>query len=265
MLTEAGGTGSGKTTFLNALSDSIPDTERVITIEDSAELQLKHVDNLVRLEVRNVYVEGARAITIRDLIRSSLRMRPDRIVVGEVRGEEAADLLTSLNTGHDGGLSSIHANSAVDMLVRLETMVLTGCDIPLGALRRQIASAVDIIIQLGRLRDHSRRVLEIAEVLDAKDGEIRTNTLYRFQESEPEGGSGGDGHREDAMNGKTVYQSSEDRNTQENCMKEEYEEVKRIHAHVEGQLVPVHMLKQVNKLKSAGYYHMYMRLHREAG
>lgn len=261
----SGGTGSGKTTFLNALSDSIPDTERVITIEDSAELQLKHVDNLVRLEVRNAYVEGARSISIRDLIRSSLRMRPDRIVVGEVRGQEAADLLTSLNTGHDGGLSSIHANSAVDMLVRLETMVLTGCDIPLGALRRQIASAVDIIIQLGRLRDHSRRVLEIVEVLDVKDGEIRTNTLYRFQESEPDGDIEEDSLREDAMNSRTVYQSGDSRNTGEASVREEQEADKRIHAHVEGQLVPVHMLKQVNKLRSAGYYHMYIKLHREAG
>lgn len=178
----SGGTGSGKTTFLNALSNFIPAAERIITIEDSAELQIQGIPNLVRLEARNANMEGRGEITIRDLIKSSLRMRPDRIVVGEVRGPEALDMLQAMNTGHDGSLSTGHANSAKDMLSRLETMVLTGADFPIEAIRQQIASAVDIIIHLGRLRDHSRRVLEITEVLSYQDGEIRRNPLYRFEE-----------------------------------------------------------------------------------
>lgn len=179
----SGGTGSGKTTFLNALSQYIPSTDRVITIEDSAELQLQGIPNLVRLETRDSKGEGATAITIRDLIRSSLRMRPDRIIVGEVRGSEAIDMLQALNTGHDGSLSTGHANSATDMLMRLETMVLMGMELPLSAVRRQIASGVDIIVQLGRLRDKSRKVLEIVEITGYEDGEIVTRPLYQFQET----------------------------------------------------------------------------------
>lgn len=179
----SGGTGSGKTTFLNALSQYIPSTDRVITIEDSAELQLQGIPNLVRLETRDSKGEGTTAITIRDLIRSSLRMRPDRIIVGEVRGSEAIDMLQALNTGHDGSLSTGHANSATDMLMRLETMVLMGMDLPLNAVRRQIASGVDIIVQLGRLRDKSRKVLEIVEIIGYENGEIMTRPLYQFQET----------------------------------------------------------------------------------
>lgn len=178
----SGGTGSGKTTFLNALSEFIPPAERVITIEDSAELQLISLPNLVRLETRNANVEGCREITIRDLIRASLRMRPDRVIIGEVRGSEAVDMLQCLNTGHDGSLSTGHANSASDMLYRLETMVLMGMELPLAAIRGQIASGVDVIVHLGRLRDRSRRVLEIAEVLGYEDGVIRMQPLYQFEE-----------------------------------------------------------------------------------
>jgi pilus assembly protein CpaF len=178
----SGGTGSGKTTFLNALSHYIPKSERIITIEDSAELQLQDIPNLVRLETRNANAEGAKPITIRDLIKSSLRMRPDRIIVGEVRGSEAIDMLQALNTGHDGSLSTGHANSSKDMLSRLETMVLMGMDLPLGAVRRQIASGVDIIVHLGRLRDKSRRVLEIVEILGFEEGEIVTAPIYEFHE-----------------------------------------------------------------------------------
>lgn len=184
----SGGTGSGKTTFLNALSHYIPKTERIITIEDSAELQLQGIPNLVRLETRNANTDGAKAITIRDLIKSSLRMRPDRIIVGEVRGSEAIDMLQALNTGHDGSLSTGHANSSRDMLARLETMVLMGMDLPLAAVRRQIASGVDIIVHLGRLRDRSRRVLEIVEITGFENGEIVTAPLYRFEEKGEEDG-----------------------------------------------------------------------------
>ncbi len=179
----SGGTGSGKTTFLNAMSNFIPHDERVITIEDSAELQIRGVDNLVRLETRNANMEGKGEITIRDLIKSSLRMRPERIVVGEVRGAEALDMLQAMNTGHDGSLSTGHANSTKDMLSRLETMVLTGAQIPLEAIRQQIASAVDIIIQLSRLRDKSRRTMEITEVLGYENGEIVLNPIYQFVET----------------------------------------------------------------------------------
>ncbi len=183
----SGGTGSGKTTFLNVLSGFIPNDERVITIEDSAELQLQGIDNLVRLETRNSNVEGCHEITIRDLIRTSLRMRPDRIIVGEVRGAEAIDMIQCLNTGHDGSMSTGHANSAPDMLSRLENMVLMGMELPLAAIRQQIASGIDIIVHLGRLRDRSRRVLEIAEVAGYEDGRIRLNTLYQFEEAGQDG------------------------------------------------------------------------------
>ncbi len=180
----SGGTGSGKTTFLNVLSNFIPKSERIITIEDSAELQIGNIANLVRLEVRNPNTEGENLVSIRDLIKTSLRMRPDRIVIGEVRDEAAFDLLMALNTGHDGSLSTIHANSPRDMLSRLESLVLMAADIPLMAIRKQIASAIDIIVHLGRLRDKSRRVIEIAEVTGCKEDEISLNTIYRFVETE---------------------------------------------------------------------------------
>lgn len=181
----SGGTGSGKTTFLNALSNYIPFDERVITIEDSAELQITGVDNLVSLETKQANAEGKGAITITDLIKSSLRMRPERIVVGECRGEEALDMLQAMNTGHDGSLSTGHANSAKDMLTRLETMVLQGASgLPLDAVRRQIGSALDIIVHLSRMRDHSRKVVEITEVLGYENGEIILNPLYVFKETE---------------------------------------------------------------------------------
>jgi len=180
-----GGTGSGKTTFLNALSNYIPKDERVITIEDSAELQITKVENLVSLETRNANASGAGQITIRDLIKSSLRMRPERIVVGEVRGGEALDMLQAMNTGHDGSLSTGHANSTEDMLSRLETMVLQGAaGLPLEAIRQQIASAVDIIIHLSRLRDKSRKTMEITEVVGYENGQIVLNPLYVFEEDE---------------------------------------------------------------------------------
>lgn len=184
-----GGTGSGKTTFLNALTEFIPKQERIITIEDAAELRVNGIENLVRLEVRNKNTEGTGEISIRDLIRSSLRMRPDRIIVGEVRGAETIDMLQAMNTGHDGSLSTGHGNSTADMLDRLETMVLLGSDIPLMAARRQIASAIDIMVQLGRLRDGRRCVLEISEILGCRDGEIEKNPLYIYQEEE--NGTGG--------------------------------------------------------------------------
>lgn len=180
-----GGTGSGKTTFLNAISNFIPHDERVITIEDSAELQIANVDNLVSLETRNANTAGVGQISIKDLIKSALRMRPDRIVVGEVRGAEALDMLQAMNTGHDGSLSTGHANSTKDMLSRLETMVLTGSDgLPLDAVRQQIASAVDIIVHLSRLRDRSRKTMEITEVVGYTNGEIVLNPLYVFEEDE---------------------------------------------------------------------------------
>ena len=178
----SGGTGSGKTTFLNALSNYIPSDERIITIEDSAELQIQNVHNLVRLETRNANVEGKNEITIRDLIRSCMRMRPDRIIVGETRDASAFDMLQAFSTGADGSLSTIHSNSARDSLRRLETLVLMGKDIPVTAIRNNIASAIDISVQLGRLRDKSRKVLEISEILDVKDGDILVNPLYEFKE-----------------------------------------------------------------------------------
>lgn len=181
----SGGTGSGKTTFLNALSNFIPRDERIITIEDSAELQIKNTENLVSLETRNANTSGRGEISIRDLIRSALRMRPERIVVGEVRGAEALDMLQAMNTGHDGSLSTGHANSTRDMLSRLETMVLQGNDgLPLPAIRQQISSALDIIIHLSRLRDKSRRTMEITEVLGYENGEIQLNPLFVFKETE---------------------------------------------------------------------------------
>ncbi len=177
----SGGTGSGKTTFLNALSNFIPSDERIITIEDSAELQIQGIPNLVRLETRNANIEGCKPITMRDLIKTALRMRPDRIIVGEIRDGAALDFLQAANTGHDGSLSTGHANSARDMLVRMETMVLMGIELPLPAIRRQIASAVDIIVHLGRLRDKSRKVLEISEIDGiGSDGEVRMSALFKF-------------------------------------------------------------------------------------
>lgn len=179
----SGGTGSGKTTFLNAMSNFIPADERIITIEDSAELQIHKLSNLISLETRNANSSGKGEVTIRELIRSALRMRPDRIIVGEVRGEEALDMLQAMNTGHDGSLSTGHANSTRDMLSRLETMVLQGnAGLPLMAIRQQIASALDVIIHLSRLRDKSRRTMEITEVLGCENGEIQLNSLFQFEE-----------------------------------------------------------------------------------
>lgn len=178
-----GSTGCGKTTFLNALSQFIPADERIITIEDAAELQIQGIDNLVRLEARSANLEGKLAVSIRELVKASLRMRPDRIIVGECRGEEALEVLQAMNTGHDGSLSTGHANSAADMLSRLETMVLMGMDLPIQAIRSQIASGIDIIVHLGRMRDGSRKLLEIVEVLGIENGEIILSTLYKYQEN----------------------------------------------------------------------------------
>lgn len=184
----SGGTGSGKTTFLGALSQFIPPDERVITIEDSAELQIVTVPNLVSLETRNANTEGKGEIAMRDLIRSSLRMRPNRIVVGEVRGAEALDMLQAMNTGHDGSLSTGHSNSARDMISRLETMVLSGADLPVAVVRQQIGSAIEVFVHLSRLRDRSRRVTEISEVIGLENGEVRLNPLYEFRETGEEEG-----------------------------------------------------------------------------
>lgn len=179
-----GGTGSGKTTFLGALSEYIPEDERLITIEDNAELKIQGISNLVRLEAKMANREGGTSIEIRDLIKTALRMRPDRIIVGEVRGGEAVDMLQALNTGHEGSLSTAHANSARDMLSRLETMTLMGVELPLEAIRRQIASGVDILIHLGRMRDKSRKVLEITEVCGFEDHEIKIRPLFRWKEGD---------------------------------------------------------------------------------
>lgn len=179
----SGGTGSGKTTFLNALSEFIDNDERVITIEDAAELQINHVKNLVRLEARDANIEGKNEETIRDLIRASLRMRPDRIIVGEVRGKETLDMVQAMSTGHDGSLSTGHGNSPKDMMTRLETMILMGIDMPVAAIRQQLTSAIDIIIHLGRLRDKTRRVLQIAEVVGVSRGEVKFNKLFEFAEN----------------------------------------------------------------------------------
>ena len=180
----SGSTGSGKTTLLNVLSDFIPKQERIITIEDTAELQIRNIPNLVRLEARSSVVEGCREITIRDLLRASLRMRPDRIIVGEVRGAETVDMIQAFCTGADGSMSTGHGNSTKDMLYRLETMVMMGMDIPSMAVRRQLASGIDLMIHLGRLRDRRRVILEISEVVGCSDGEITVNPLYRFQTME---------------------------------------------------------------------------------
>ena len=180
----SGGTGSGKTTFLNALSEFIPEDERVITIEDSAELQIRHVPNLVRLETRVENRDGSREISMRDLIRASLRMRPDRILEGEVRGAEALEMLQAMNTGHDGSVSTGHGNSPRDMVTRLETMVLMAADLPLAAVRNQIASALELMVHLGRMRDKSRKVLEIAEVIGCENGEVRLEPLFTFREKQ---------------------------------------------------------------------------------
>ena len=185
----SGGTGAGKTTFLNAMSDYIPKDERIITIEDNAELQIQGVENLVRLEARGANPEGEGEVTIRDLIRSALRMRPDRIIVGEVRGEETVDMISSaMLNGHSGSMSTGHANNPADMIHRLETMMMMGIDLPLRAIQRQIASALDIIIHLGRLRDKSRKVIQIEEVTGYRDGMVRTETLYEFREEEIQDG-----------------------------------------------------------------------------
>lgn len=178
----SGGTGSGKTTFLNALSEFIPAQERIITIEDSAELQIRHIANLVRLETRAENREGTREISMRDLIRASLRMRPDRIIVGEVRGAEALEMLQAMNTGHDGSISTGHGNSPKDMVTRLETMVLMAADLPLTAVRNQIASALDLMVHVSRMRDRSRKVVEITEVTGYEAGEIKLEPVYRFRE-----------------------------------------------------------------------------------
>ncbi|MBQ6678859.1 MAG: CpaF family protein [Lachnospiraceae bacterium] len=178
----SGGTGAGKTTFLGALAEYIPVNERVVTIEDSAELRLRKVRNLIRLESRPATLEGEYEVTIRDLIRNALRMRPDRVIVGEIRSGEALDMLSAMNTGHDGSLSTGHANSAADMLSRIETMVLMGMDLPLSAVRAQIASGIDILVHLGRLRDRSRRVLGIYEVLGVSEGEVKIEALFEFRE-----------------------------------------------------------------------------------
>lgn len=184
----SGGTGSGKTTFLNAMSAFIPQGERLVTIEDSAELQIRGVPNLVRLEARSDTMEVGNEVSIRDLIRTSLRLRPDRIIVGEIRGSEALDMLQAMNTGHDGSISTGHANSCGDMLKRIETMVLMGVELPLEAIRAQIASGIDILVHLGRLRDGSRKVLDIMELTDYREGSFYLNPLYRFQETGEEEG-----------------------------------------------------------------------------
>lgn len=178
----SGGTGSGKTTFLNVLSGFIPKEERIITIEDSAELQLSSMPNLISLETRNANTEGKGEITIRDLIKTSLRMRPDRIIVGEVRGEEALDMLQAMNTGHDGSLSTGHANSIKDMLSRLETMILSGANLPVQVIRQQIGSAIDIMVHLARIRDHTRKVVAISEVIGFENGEVQFNPLFEYKE-----------------------------------------------------------------------------------
>ena len=211
----SGGTGSGKTTFLNALAEAIPEDERVITIEDVAELSLRGPENRVRLEARTANVEGKNSITIQDLVRTSLRMRPDRIIVGEVRGGEAADMLNAMLTGHDGSLCSGHANSVRDMLLRLETMVLSAEDLPVAAIRRRIASALDVVVHLGRLRDRSRRVLEITEITGYEGDEIVLNPLFQFEEAGELGGR------------------------------------------VNGRLLRLNQLLQVDKLKLAGVYELF--------
>lgn len=179
----SGGTGSGKTTFLNALSNYIPSDERIITIEDSAELNITHVENLVKLETRNSNNSGAKEINMQDLIRAALRMNPDRIIVGEVRGRECLDMLQAMNTGHDGSISTGHANSAYDMLSRMETMVLMGSDLPLNSIKNQIISAIDILIHLGRLKNKKRVVLEISELCKDKNGNYKINKIFEYKKN----------------------------------------------------------------------------------
>lgn len=220
----SGGTGSGKTTFLNALSAFIPSEERVITIEDSAELQIRQIPNLVRLETRNANGEGEGAIEISDLIRAALRMRPDRLVIGEVRGKECADMLQAMNTGHSG-LSTGHSNNPKDMISRLEAMTLMANDIPLAAVRSQIAAAIDVMVHLGRLRDKSRRVLQIVEVGEFTNGEIPLNPLFCFMED------------------------TEEKNEKEYRKEGEKQQKGRVH----GSLKKVGELKAVEKLRNAGY------------
>ncbi|HIQ75732.1 MAG TPA: CpaF family protein [Candidatus Cottocaccamicrobium excrementipullorum] len=242
----SGGTNSGKTTFLNALSAFIPQEERVITIEDSAELQIQQVPNLVRLEARNANSEGEGQVTIRDLIRAALRMNPDRIIVGEVRSGEAFDLLTAFNTGHSG-MGTGHANSPEDMLSRLESMVLMAADLPLTAIRSQICAAIDVLIHLGRLRDRSRRVLAISEVLGMSQGEIQLNPLFVFQEEENLNGGGieKDIVERERREGKGEGKMPETRNRKAGAGKESGERV-------EGRLVQVGKLQKTEKLKAAG-------------
>lgn len=245
----SGGTGSGKTTFLNALSSYIPTEDRVITIEDAAELQLQDIPNLVRLEARDANVEGENAVTIKDLIKASLRMRPTRLIVGEVRDGAALDMLTAMNTGHDGSLSTGHANSAPDMLRRLETMVLMAVDMPISAIRSQIASAIDLVIHLGRLRDKRRCVLEVSEVLGVKGDAYELRTLFRFEEDKQ---NGSEKQRElSAVTSKepqgklsavTLGKPQAKRDT------------------VAGSLVMVQGLKCTQKLKREGYYEAYKRV-----
>ena len=242
----SGGTNSGQTTFLNVLSAFIPQEERVITIEDSAELQIQQVPNLVRLEARNANSEGEGQVTIRDLIRAALRMNPDRIIVGEVRSGEAFDLLTAFNTGHSG-MGTGHANSPEDMLSRLESMVLMAADLPLTAIRSQICAAIDVLIHLGRLRDRSRRVLAISEVLGMSQGEIQLNPLFVFQEEENLNGGGieKDIVERERREGKGEGKMPETRNRKAGAGKESGERV-------EGRLVQVGKLQKTEKLKAAG-------------
>ena len=219
----SGGTGCGKTTFLNALSEFIPEEERVVTIEDSAELQLRNIPNLVRLEVRGANLEGQGEITIRDLVKTALRMRPTRLLIGETRDQAAADLLSAWNTGHDGSLSTIHANSTKDAVSRLETLVLTGAEMPLAAIRAQIASAIDLIVHLGRSRDGSRKVMEISRVAGMEDGEVVTEVVYSCRE---ERACGPEGTREpkEAREGAEVKDSQEPKEKPERSAADETEE-----------------------------------------
>lgn len=239
----SGGTGAGKTTFLNALSEFIPAGERVITIEDSAELRLRHIENLVSMETRDANAEGMGAIGIGDLIRAALRMRPDRILIGEVRGKEALDLLQAMNTGHDGSFSTGHANSPKDMLSRLETMVLMGADLPLSAIRSQIASAVDVMVHVARLRDKSRKVIRIEEVDRYENGEIILNPLFVFRE---EGGA------ERNMRDGGAEQNSV-RDEKKGARRRETEMRRGAEGPVKGVLEKVGELKHQEKLRMAGY------------
>lgn len=244
----SGGTGSGKTTFLNAMSGFIPETERVITIEDSAELQIRQIPNLVRMETRNANGEGEGAIEISDLIRASLRMRPNRVIVGEVRGKECLDMLQALNTGHSGSLSTGHGNSPRDMLSRLETMVLMAAELPLPAVRSQIASAIDILVHLGRLRDGSRKVLEIVEVGTYADGEIQLNPLYQFEE---ETGEADDGAADYSAGGQSGGKKEQKRG--EGKVQNSTGTARENAGKVRGCLVKVGELQATGKLRSAGY------------